>query len=676
MDHDAYRDLAVTRAAAHGRRYFIPGSTFRRCISAARVEPQTYSRALHQVERRTLTVQHAPARGAAVGRNDEPPSASADPWSFDTATIEQVSRRACLCPSCRGDGTVPCATCRGDAAVRCRACSGSGRVMGSRNRMKNCPTCRARGKVACTACSAGRVACRTCERTGRVEAWLTMQRAQLALVSASGSRAGMAVHACLDQPSDFDAAHSWPNDLAQDHAVDAAQLPAELAPAIDRRTDRVLATRVQTFASPVARVELATLFGRSHLELAGRDPAVGTARVVPLLLRLGLGAGVAVLGLFAALLTWGGYIGRHPWFAHEAQGGVLLTLLLTSAALASLGALGLALGRRGWSALGTWAPLAAAAIPAALGAGMFVAIVPSAQAAGTRLARGDVDGAAREADAARLFGSDRARAEAVLDEIHMQSVRAAQGVAALDAEVARPWFAAVRHDEAQELIRSALRADIETAFAAGNLLELRRIEGEVFALVPDAAPMLAQHVAALELAQCATRADWPCVAATWTRPRELGAPAAQWEPHRSSAIAALHESARTLLHAAPTAATAADRARILRDADHVAELLEALQADHPELQRPDLARRIAHADAEAARDAERAQREAAAHAQAEARRIAAETARAERAQRQAAAAASRRSAPAATPRFSSAPHCVRGCPCGRSCIPCSHQCRH
>lgn len=193
MEHDAYRDLAIARAAAHARRYLILGSTFRRCMSAAAVEPQTYSRALHQVERRTLTIQHAPARGAAVGRNDEPPSASADPWSFDPATIEQVSRRACLCPSCRGDGTVPCATCRGDAAVRCRACSGSGRVMGSRNRMKNCPTCRARGQVACTACSAGRVACRTCERTGRVEAWLTMQRAQLSLVSASGSRAGMAV---------------------------------------------------------------------------------------------------------------------------------------------------------------------------------------------------------------------------------------------------------------------------------------------------------------------------------------------------------------------------------------------------------------------------------------------------------------------------------------------------
>lgn len=260
MDETEYRERAIARSAAYVRRYLLLPSTFRRCMTSATVGDETYLRALHDVERRTIELRMQPARGR--GYEEQPPSTETDPWSIDPETIEQASRRHCRCPACNGTASVRCDHCSGAGAVRCGRCSGTGRVMGSRNRTKKCPECRERGRVDCQACRAGFVACRSCGASGRVDAWLVMHRQRLRLVSTSGSAPGLGVHARVDQPDDFDAPHGWPSDLRSDEQIAPGEVPAGLEARVDTRTDRVLKTRVQTFASRVARVELATLLER------------------------------------------------------------------------------------------------------------------------------------------------------------------------------------------------------------------------------------------------------------------------------------------------------------------------------------------------------------------------------------------------------------------------------
>ncbi len=236
-------ETALDRAAARAWRYGVTPGTSRRLVTKTSDYVDTYSRALHIVERRQIMLRTVPAPKRARLRGPLPNPRTPDPWQVDPATIEDETRIIASCPRCNGSERVACPPCDGRGEIRCGGCSGSGRVRGT-NRMKNCTVCRGRGTNGCSNCrSTGQVDCPECDASGKVEGWLSLTQTILQPVEVHPMGAAAQVHRRVDDPDDFDRSDTWVNSLvADDREVDT--FDDHLQPALDRRADRILSTRV------------------------------------------------------------------------------------------------------------------------------------------------------------------------------------------------------------------------------------------------------------------------------------------------------------------------------------------------------------------------------------------------------------------------------------------------
>ncbi len=632
-------------------------------LATGRVRSDQYARALHEIERRTLQRKTAPAYDSKASEVRRPPSTQVDPWSVDPATIEQ-QRVVCQCPDCLGEKRVNCNACEGTTRARCAQCAGGGRVHGQRG--KNCPSCRGTGERKCSECRGGLAPCVTCDKIGRVEAWLTLTREVRRVVCTGGAAAGIGVHGAFNQPDNFDAPSVWPADCVDDRTGPSLELPGALAPALDPTTDRIRRSRIQVFATRVGRVELPTLLGTAVLEVSGREPAVGHVQDSTLRYRRWLSV-AAGLGVFAGgFIILRQYETQHEWFAKEGATGVMFPLSVVAAVAACFGVLGLTLGRRGWSVIGTWVPLSLAASLLTASAVVSTIVVPTAHAALARYESGDVDGARREADAALMYAEQESAAGAVIDRIRLDAVRSSADVHYVERLIdERSWFDAEQRRAAEESLKSLLRADVETSVAARDARELRAIRPRLEALAPDLLPNVDAHVIALEMAECAASQSWSCVATLTAEAQHANVPAELWESTREAAARALRSVITSEMESASAALSADTRVATLQSAtDHASTLAAFAPASVEPVDSQAIARRLERAQRDVAHEAELAARELARLQAEEARLAAAEQRRAEaearRVQRE------QERARRAPPRRSCAVQCCDGT-CSPSC---------
>ena len=591
---------ALGAASRWAARYALLPGTFARLVTSVTVAQERYARAVHHVERRAIAVRALPAYQSKA-RDVRAFAVPRDPWSVDPNTIESESRCVTTCPSCDGDKRVRCGTCAGRAELRCGQCAGTGRVMGQRG-TKNCPGCRGRGVRKCSECRAGLVGCVTCDRLGRVEAWLTVERSARLEVCVHGSATAIAVHERVRDAADFDARATWPAQLEVDHELPVEQIDVALLPELDALADRVLRSRVQAFESRVARVTFQTALGAGVVELAGAPFVVARADAAPLVRRWALAATLMLAGSLVAVASFAMYEAQHRWFAAHGSGGMLFLTAMAAAFAAAVAGLGLALGRRGWNVLGTGLPIAAALVLGLSSVAVARLARPSAEHALALLAS-DPRLASIEAEAALLELPADPRAQEVLDQLHLDGLRARDLPAAVSALEA-PWYHAQHREEAVALVSARLREAVEGAFDRERADQLTWLRPQISTYTPDATARVDAYLTRLQARDCTRRGDWACL--TRLRP---ALPPDEQASLASQAGTQLGARVQSLLlddRALPTA----ERARRLREATDLLEQMDELELTHPEHDPAAIASHAAHLEQEAAREAERAQREA------------------------------------------------------------------
>ncbi|MFO0756987.1 MAG: hypothetical protein U0359_10865 [Byssovorax sp.] len=496
--------------------FWLTQPTLQRLVTDTSRYIDTYARALHQIERRTVAGHTAPGPAHHHGPQHPLPDPSRlDPWSVDPATIEAASRVVSTCPTCHGSQTVACGRCDGSARVRCGNCWGSGRVQGKRS-MKNCPVCRGDGKVTCDACTHGRVPCQPCGAAGVVWAWLSIAQTRMQQVRVHPMGAAALVHRKLKSPRDFDAnPQEWVNELTSDtgtqDTIDA--LPAELEPELDPVTDRALSTRVQSFSSVVHRFTYEAARMTGHLEVAGVPPAVSkSSNWRPLRIRQGLAAATALgLGL-ASLMLMGTYAARHPWYetyGHRGwvglMGGVMATALAVVVA-------GLLLPRRLWSRGRVWIP-AGVAGAAALGfAILWKYPGPTLPGARNALAAKDMSRAQIEAEALRDLKLDWRGGSEVLDDLHLERLKTAETFDQLASMVSEPWNLEPRREAALRVLHDVAEQKQAELYAAKNLSGLLGVSKSIGELDAPLRDKIASSVLLLRAERCTADKDCSCLA--------------------------------------------------------------------------------------------------------------------------------------------------------------------
>lgn len=490
--------------------------TLQRLVTDTSRYIDAYSRALHLIERRAVSLHMAPAPSRRAGPvHHLPDPARLDPWSCDPAQIEDASRVIATCPTCDGVETVACGRCRGSARVTCGYCRGSGRVQGARS-MKNCAACRGKGDVACDGCSKGRVPCGPCSATGKVSAWLSISQTRISQVRVHPMGAAALVHKKLESPRDFDAGpEAWVNTMTSDTGTvePMTDLPSELEPELRPVMDRALSTRVQEFSSVVHRFTYEATRMTGHVEVAGVPPAVSaSSNWRPLRIRQGLAATTAVCLGLASFALVGSYGARHAWYETYGQGGLVGTIGTVIAIAAAVVVAGLLLPRRLWSRGRVWAPLGLAGV-AALSLGVLWRVPgPSAAGAKKALAEKNLARAQVEADALRELKIDWTGGSEVLDDLHMERLKGITTFAQLAAVVAEPWNLEGRRKIAFQVFGDVVEQKRIELYGAKNLAGLVSLQQSVGELLPSARDNIGAFAMLLRADKCVPEKDCSCTA--------------------------------------------------------------------------------------------------------------------------------------------------------------------
>lgn len=488
--------------------------TLQRLITDTTRYIDAYSRALHLIERRAVSLHMAPAPSRRAGPVHHVPNpARLDPWSCDPAQIEDASRVIATCPTCDGAETVACGRCSGSARVSCGNCGGSGRVQGSRS-MKNCPECRAKGTVTCGSCSGGRVPCSPCGATGKVSAWLSISQTRISQVRVHPVGAAALVHKKLDSPRDFDAEpETWVNTLTSDTGTQEpmTDLPEELDAELKPVADRVLSTRVQSFSSVVHRFAYEATRMTGHVEIAGVPPAVsGSSNWRPLRIRQGLAAATAICLGLASFALVGSYGARHSWYAAYGHGGIIGAVGTVIALAVAIVVAGLLLPRRLWSRGRVWAPLALAGA-AALSFGVLWKFPgPSAAGAKKALAEKNLNRAEVEANALRELKIDGTAGSEVLDDLHIERLTGVKTFEQLAHMVAEPWNLEARRKVALRVLGEIAEQKRGEFYAAKNLPGLVSLQQSIGELDPAARDNIAAFAMLLRAEKCVPEKDCSC----------------------------------------------------------------------------------------------------------------------------------------------------------------------
>jgi hypothetical protein len=561
---------------------WLTRETLRQLVTGTSSFVDTYSRALHLVERRTVRAHLAPASSRRASPVEPLPNpARLDPWSCDPTAIEDASRVISICPTCSGSENVACERCSGSARVSCGNCGGGGRVQGQRG-TKSCNVCRGGGTQRCGGCANGRVPCGPCGATGKVQAWLSIAQTRVPQVRVHPMGAAALVHERVRSPQDFDAGPSaWPSDLVSetgDRASDG-DLPAELEPALDLMTDRVVLTRVQSFSSLVHRFSYRAVGMTGVIDVVGSPPTVSrSSDWRPLRIRqIAAAATAACLGM-AALALAGSYTARHAWYGaygHDrglALGGIALAGLVATVLA------GLLLPRGLWSATRVKVPLGLA------GAGALALLLawrypgPSKAGAQRALEGHDLERAALEANALRDLNIDPRGADEVLDDVHLERLQTSNTVDDLAAAISAPWNLDERRQTGLRVLHE-IGAQRETElYAARNAPSLAILAKSIGDLDPPLRDSLAAHGALVQAEQCIAQQDCACVTARLGAAGAVDAVTGEGTRIHGEATSAFAASLKDLV--APASLAPArdphDRQRSLRQALDLAKCYVAL----------------------------------------------------------------------------------------------------
>lgn len=625
---NATEEAAIQCAARAARRYLLTAQTFRRAITSVTSSEETYERALHIIERRTVLRRIIPAasgRGRLSAAIPQPEDVS--PWSIEPTEIEKQSRVLADCPACLGGKKVSCPSCDGTTRVRCSYCGGGGRVSGQRG-MKNCPDCRGTGRRKCTLCRGGKTDCSMCEASGRVEAWLEIKSQLLKQVCVCSKTPASEVHTGLNEPPDFDAgAEAWRNQLLSDsgEVSPAEDLSTELIPALDPQKDRRLSFRLQKFASRVYRLRYATPLGVGLVVVCGQPPSLAqSSDWRPLARRKNVVlASLGVLGLGAVAVA-GAYSFQHPWFLQYGQGlrvfGSALLVALAGSLTFSL--LLLPAPARRQRLLGLAA--ACTALFVGLTALVYTRTGPTAQAAAAALAAGDRERARLTAEGLHAIGQHSSQGEEVLDSLHEEELREAQTFEELNQRVRERWYSPAKRQAAVDRLRGATLREADQLYAKRHAEPIERLAKKVQDLLPESEQHRLVWQAALVRAEsCGQQGNAPCIGEQLGRAHQAGAPLDEMQKIKQQGISDLKRSLGLSMERAKGLSSLSERRQALQEAQHQAVGYEQLAEAAADPSAEELAKQVARLDQQIkkaeAREAQRLSRELAKQQRAAAR---------------------------------------------------------
>jgi len=568
---NATEEAAILCASQAARRYLLSSMTFRRSLTSVAYSREIYERALHSVEHRAVTRRLTPAsssRACETGPLPEP--SDVDPWAVDLDKIEQDSRVVAECPGCLGSKRMTCPDCGGSTRVRCGNCGGRGRVSGQRG-MKNCPDCRAKGDRKCVNCRSGKIECTLCLATGRVEAWLVIQRVTLQRVCIHSQSPASEVHSELDSPQDFDSDPTeWRNELLSDSGVllNTSSLPHALLPVLDTRSERILSSRVQKFASHVFRLRYATALSEGELAVAGQPPSLAaSSNWKPLVARrrviLGLGS-LLTFGAFAATAT---YHFRHPWFARYGSGRLILLLtLLTAMSAVAACAMGLLASKARSKRYLIVAALLTGLLSVATSAA-YKWTGPTPHAAMAALQAGDLERARIAAQGLQELGIDRERGESIIDAIHLEDLQAAQTLDEQHRQVRATWYSPDVRRFAIERLQPAILRESERLFAERRGESFDHLKQQMADLLqPPEQERLVWQSALLHAEACSNERKGRCASEQLAIAQQHGAPLDLVQQLRAKTNAALAQALAQFVEQAKKATSPSDQKQALQEA--------------------------------------------------------------------------------------------------------------
>lgn len=606
----ATEEAAVQSATHAARRYWISAGAFRRSIESIGYSREAYSRALHTLEQRLVVRKLVAADDGRVRVTGPLPNPAAiDPWGVDPDQIAGLSRVVTDCPGCFGGKRMTCPQCLGSTRVRCGGCGGSGRVYGQRG-MKNCPDCRAKGDRKCLACRSGKVDCQACSATGRVESWLEIHRKVIGRVCVDSQTPASELHDDLKSADDFDNDPSaWRNERVADSDVttDVDAIPESLRPVFDIRTERILTSRVQTFAGHVFRLKYATALATGLLIVAGQPPApAASSDWAPLATRRRVLMWVGSSLLLSACGAAVSYHVRHPWFEHYGRGGlVLLFTLLTALGAIVACATGLLTPKARPKGVLIGAALASAIFSLAASA-VYSRTRPSVGSVLAALNAGDRERARLAAQGLRDLEIDREQGESLLDRIHLDELRQTSDLAQKHRQMQATWYREDSRRTALSLIQAAILGESERFFAEHRLAAFDELKQQMSELLqtPEQERLIWQS-AVLHAEACSGEHNGACVTEQLGIAERHGAPSERVEQLRQRTSSGLHEALTRALQQAKSTAALPEQRAALQDAFRLSTELQRFTGREPDPHPVTLGKQLARVDRQIALQAQK-----------------------------------------------------------------------
>jgi hypothetical protein len=460
-----------------------------------------------------------------------PDPRTVDPWAVDPKTVPGDTRRVATCPTCAGAKKVYCSPCVGSGRLRCNYCLGTGRSFGKKG-LKQCPGCRGRGDRDCPNCTNGLHGCPSCDKLGRVIAWIevTIQRKGTVCVLADVDIEQ--AHADLRQVYDFDRpASELATDLLADtgwRAVNSGwQLPRDLVPRLDLRTQRAIGIRVQSLCASTTRFTYSTRLATGTAELAGHSARFIEGReLAPLRTRAMLGLGAGAVTFISGLLVRRSYMSRSDWFSDHGYGDQLLALTVLGATAAALLTLGLCLPKRARSRTRWLAPILVM-LASLLGVPLiWNAALPQAAVAEQALADGELQLAERELDGLADLGLESTDAQRLREHLadergrrddvnRLLTVRQAPSLSESAIVLRSGWHESAKRQDALALHAERARDAIEEAWRTANRAALLNIAGALDGLDDDLAARARALASLADIAASLQRSDLTSAAANW-----------------------------------------------------------------------------------------------------------------------------------------------------------------
>jgi len=458
-----------------------------------------------------------------------------DAWSISDDDLRVRTIRAEACADCSGSGRITCVACSGYGRSTCGGCNGAGKAYGyAKNnsyRLMNCKACRGRGSLDCS-CVAGRVSCRTCEGSGRVDGWLAIERVTRVDVRCDATTLDAGALPWLEHGGAEDVigrdavivatlsssttlSESETKKIAADNQLDPTSV---VFPRPINTAERVREQKLEVIAIPEVlityemsgRAETLSFVGRRMLAPTRMHSRQRLIEKRSRFLRHVLNGGVA-LPLIAGFI----YAARGAYFWNVETAFLILTLAVGTGA-----AFGAAwLGTLGRTAARTWAVLALLTFVAS--GALAVTAEPQLRDARAFLSRGDLDAARTELLA---LGVDdpmekKAWADLTLAVTRTKTSPAEAAVAA--AEVPENSSQRqVANGHVDTLVAAVIEADLASNEVGSATAAITNATGG-FASDPRrrrAAATLYERLTD----RCLAREDWPCAIAEARRAESFG----------------------------------------------------------------------------------------------------------------------------------------------------------